>query len=109
MNDFERHMQSVLRRSERDIDDDSAQRLANARRHALNATRKQRVARFFVPATSMALASILALALVLSPDMQDNGKSQSKQEEALLSEPIDLYEDMDFYYWLAREDGNLKG
>lgn len=109
MNDFERHMQGVLRRSERDIDDDTAQRLANARRHALNATRKQRVARFFVPATGMALASILALVLVMSPDLNDNGKPQSKQEEALLSEPMDLYEDMDFYYWLAREDSNLKG
>lgn len=109
MNDFERHMQSALRRSERDIDDDTAQRLAKARRHALSATSKQRVPRFFVPATGMALASVLALVLVLSPDLLEDGKTLSKQEEVQLNEPMDLYEDMDFYYWLSREDGNLKG
>lgn len=109
MNDFERQMQSVLRRSERDIDDDTALRLAEARHQALLATSKQRVPRFFIPATGMALASILALVLVLSPDLLEDGKPSTTKEEVLLSEPMDLYEDMDFYYWLAREDGNLKG
>ena len=109
MNDFERHMQQVLRRSERDIDDSTARDLAAARASALGARSKQRVARFFVPATGMALASILALVLVLSPDSPDNRNPSASPEEALFSESMDLYEDMDFYYWLAREENNLQG
>ena len=109
MNDFERQMQHVLRRSEHDIDDDTARRLAEARGVALSAN-KQRIPRFFVPATGMALASVLALVLVLSPEAPTSGeKSAASREEALLSEPVDLYEDMDFYYWLAREENNLQG
>ncbi|TNE75328.1 MAG: hypothetical protein EP334_10555 [Gammaproteobacteria bacterium] len=109
MNDFERQMQQVLRRSERDIDDNTARDLAAARQTALGARSKQRVPRFFVPATGMALASVLALVLVLSPDIQDQPNPSAGQEEVLLSESIDLYEDMDFYYWLAGEESNLQG
>ncbi|TNF07756.1 MAG: hypothetical protein EP323_02690 [Gammaproteobacteria bacterium] len=109
MNDFERQMQQVLRRSERDIDDQSIQNLATARAAALGARDKQRVPRFFVPATGMALASILAVVLVVTPDLRESVNTNGIQEEALLSESMDLYEDMDFYYWLAREDSNLQG
>ncbi len=109
MNDFERQMQQILRRSERDIDDQIIQKLASARETALGARNKQRVPRFFVPATGMALASILAVVLVMSPDLMETTNSNGGQEEALLSESMDLYEDMDFYYWLAREDSNLQG
>lgn len=109
MNDFERQMQQVLRRSERDIDDQTIQELASARTAALSARNKQRVPRFFVPATGMALASILAVVLIMSPDMMERTSTSGGQEEVLLGESMDLYEDMDFYYWLAREDSNLQG
>jgi len=61
--------------------------------------------RFFVPLTGMALASVLALVLVLSPSLQN---PQMNQDDVLLSEGLDLYEDMDFYYWLASEENNLQ-
>ena len=51
-----------------------------------------------MPVTGMALASVIALILVLSPNLQDNQTVPKGQDEILLSEGIDLYEDMDFYY-----------
>ncbi len=108
--DFEHKMRDVLRSSERELDATTTQRLAEARSEALkSAATKWRMPRFLMPATGMALASVVALVLVLSPNLQNNQTSPLNQEEILLSEGIDLYEDMDFYYWLAAEESNLKG
>lgn len=108
--DFEHKMRDVLRSSERELDATTTQRLAEARSEALkSAATKWRMPRFLMPATGMALASVVALVLVLSPNLQNNQISPLNQEEILLSEGIDLYEDMDFYYWLAAEESNLKG
>lgn len=108
--DFEHKMRDVLRSSEREMDATTTQRLAEARSEALkSAATKWRMPRFLMPATGMALASAVALVLVLSPNLQNNQTSPLNQEEILLSEGIDLYEDMDFYYWLAAEESNLKG
>ena len=108
--DFEHKMRDVLRSSERELDANTTQRLAEARSEALkSAATKWRMPRFLMPATGMALASVVALILVLSPNLQNNQTSPLNQEEILLSEGIDLYEDMDFYYWLAAEESNLKG
>lgn len=108
--DFEHKMRAVLRSSERKLDANTTQRLAQARSEALKSvSTKWRMPRFLMPATGMALASVVALIFVLSPNLQNNQTSPLKQEEILLSEGIDLYEDMDFYYWLAAEESNLKG
>jgi hypothetical protein len=109
MDDFEKQMRDALRASERDLDTDTAQRLSQARSYALNTADKPQPARFFMPATGVALASVIALVLVLSPNLQDSQTTPAGNDEMLLSEGIDLYEDMDFYYWLASEDSNLKG
>ena len=109
-NDFEKQMRDVLRSSERELDTNTTQRLAQARSEALKSVTTKRYApRFFMPVTGMALASVVALVLVLSPNLQENQTSPLNQEEILLSEGMDLYEDMDFYYWLAAEESNLKG
>jgi Tfp pilus assembly protein PilN len=107
MKEFETQMRDVLRRSERELDTDTVQHLAQARSHAMNAAASKR--RFFMPVTGMALASVVALVLVLSPNFQDNQTTPLSNDEMLLSEGIDLYEDMDFYYWLASENNELKG
>ena len=109
MKEFEIQMRDVLRRSERELDTDTTQHLAQARSHAMNAASKRKSPRFFMPVTGMALASVVALVLVLSPNLQDNQTTPLSNDETLLSEGIDLYEDMDFYYWLASENNNLKG
>ena len=106
MSDFERKMQEVLRHSERELDPDTTQRLAQARAQALERANQRWTPRFFVPVTGMALASVLALVLVLSPSLQD---PQQNQDDVLLSEGLDLYEDMEFYSWLASEENNLQG
>ncbi|MDX2464037.1 MAG: hypothetical protein QNK31_05970 [Porticoccus sp.] len=109
INDFEKQIQDVLRSTERELDADTAQHLVQARSQALKSAGKRQTARFFMPVTGMALASVVALVLVLSPNLQDNQITPMGNDEMLLSEGIDLYEDMDFYYWLASEDNNLKG
>ena len=106
MSDFEKKMQEVLRRSERELDTDTTQRLVQARTQALDGTSQRQTPRFFVPVTGMALASVLALVLVLSPNVQN---PQQNQDDVLLSEGLDLYEDMEFYSWLASEENNLQG
>jgi hypothetical protein len=60
-----------------------------------------------MPMTGMALASIVALVLVLSPNLQNETNPIKNDNDILLSESIDLYEDMEFYSWLASNDSNL--
>ena len=72
MNDFEKQIQDVLRSTERELDADTAQHLVQARSRALKSAGKRQTARFFMPVTGMALASVVALVLVLSPNLQDN-------------------------------------
>lgn len=105
MNDSTQHLREVLRRSEQELDAATIQQLNSARTRALNAE-KPRIPRFFVPVTGMAVATAFALILVLSPATQDPSLNQ---DDMLISEGLDLYEDMDFYYWLANEENNLQG
>ena len=109
MTDFEKQMQTVLRDSESQLDTQTIRSLANARSEAMNESKKSYSSRFFMPVTGMALASVIALVLVLSPDFYSNQTPALDNEELLLSEGMDLYEDMDFYYWLASEENNLNG
>ena len=110
LSDAEKQMRDLLRSSERELDTNTVQSLAHARSEALkSASTKGRPPRFFMPVTGMALASVIALILVLSPNLQDNQTVPKGQDEILLSEGIDLYEDMDFYYWLASEESHLNG
>jgi len=109
LSDAEKQMRDVLRSSERELDSSTVQQLANARSEALKSATKRYTPRFFMPVTGMALASVIALVLVLSPNLQDNQTVPVGQDEILLSEGIDLYEDMDFYYWLASEQSHLNG
>lgn len=107
--DFERQMQAVLRSSEYDLDMETSQSLANARAEALKGLKKPLGRRFFMPMTGMALASIVAVVLVLSPNLKNEAPSMQNSSEVMFSESIDLYEDMEFYSWLASNDSNLNG
>lgn len=109
LSEAEKQMRDVLRSSERELDSSTMQQLANARSEALKSATKRHTPRFFMPVTGMAVASVIALILVLSPNLQDNQTMPAGQDDVLLSEGIDLYEDMDFYYWLATEESHLKG
>lgn len=104
MSEFETKAQNLLRKSEHKLDNGVAQQLASARRQVLNSHKRSRLPSFLLPATGMALASLIAVVLVYSP--LEN--QRSIEDEALISEGIELYEDLDFYYWLASQESQLK-
>lgn len=106
MNNFETNTRDMLRSSESAIDSQVAKQLSDARAQAvLNPDPKPWFASFMLPVTGMALASIMALVIVFSPSLDNN----SSDDELLLSEGIELYEDLDFYQWLASNESQLRG
>jgi len=109
MNDLEKQLQDTLRHSENGLDAATARRLVAARTTALSAVNQRRWPGFFIPVISMAAVSLVAVMLVFSPPTQKLQQNSSPQEELMLSEEIDLYEDMEFYSWLASDTSNLKG
>ncbi|WP_339642691.1 hypothetical protein [uncultured Porticoccus sp.] len=109
MTDLEKQLQDTLRHSENGLDAATARRLVAARNTALNAVNQHKWPRVFIPVVSMAAISLVAVILVFSPPTQNLQQNSSPQEELMLSEEIDLYEDMEFYSWLASDTSNLKG
>ena len=103
---FEQSLQSDLRHSEQAIDAEHLQQLAGFRQQALeNATlAPRRLRRFLWPSVGMALASIflLVLALPLSP----LGPTTANE---YVSDNLELYDDLEFYYWLADSEQDLRG
>lgn len=100
MNDFEAKAQTLLRSSEQHIAPDDLQALRDIRSEALAQPLKRKLPAFLAPAVSMAAASLVAIALLL-PGYLGHSDKAATQETA------DLYEDLDFYSWLANESGNL--
>lgn len=103
---FEQSLQSDLRHSEQTIDVEHLQQLADFRQQALeSATRApRRLRRFLWPTAGMSLASILVLvfALPLSP----LGPTAANE---YVSDNLELYDDLEFYYWLADSGQDLRG
>jgi hypothetical protein len=107
MTNLEKQLQDTLRHSENQLDPATARRLLSARLSALSAVNQSRWPGFFIPAVSMAATLVVAVILVFSPLSENLQQHSSPQEEFLLSEEIDLYEDMEFYSWLASDTSNL--
>ena len=107
MNEFERTVRDDLRTLERRLDSRTARALEAGRGKALAAARKRRLPSFLMPAAGMAAASVVALVLLLSPEHQ-NGV-QAPADDPRLSENVDFYEDLDFYYWLAESGKFSRG
>ena len=103
---FEQNIQSDLRHSEQAIDVEHLQQLSGFRQQALESTTRapRRFRRYLWPAAGMALASILVLviALPLSP----LGPTAANE---YVSDNLELYDDLEFYYWLADNEQNLRG
>ena len=109
MNKFESEMRDVLRGSERELDSDTLRELSQRRNKALAQVKKPYRGKQFALATGMTLASLLVLVVMLSPDFTNRELQPPPQEQFLSSEGRDLYENMDFYLWLAARDDNLRG
>ncbi len=103
---FEQTLQRELRDNERAIDTNVLKQLADFRQQALDnpAPDPRRLRRFLLPTVGMALASslVLLLAMPLSP------LGPTKANDSL-SENLDLYNDLEFYYWLADTEQELRG
>ncbi|MCB1668467.1 MAG: hypothetical protein R3E73_15365 [Porticoccaceae bacterium] len=108
MSEFETHARNLLRESEQIMDQQTAQQLNERRLNALNSTvtRSSPIPSFLLPAAGMALASFAAIILIVSPL---NKQNSSIEDEAFLSEGIEIYEDLDFYQWLAEDETRLRG
>lgn len=94
--DFEQALRRQLNRAEHRIDARTRVELATIRGRALTANRhKWRLPRFALPATGVALASLTLLLLTPSPG------TDSTRPQDLSVNNLDLYQDIDFYFWLA--------
>lgn len=103
---FEQSLQSDLRHSEQTIDAEHLQQLVGFRRQALeNATLAPcRLRRFLWPTAGMALASILVLVLVVP--FSSLGPAAPNE---YVGDSLELYDDLEFYYWLADNEQDLRG
>lgn len=107
MNEFEKNARNQLRAAERELDPQTLAALSAMRREVLAKAKPRRLPRFVMPAFGMAMASVVAMVLVFSPTSdQENSHSPANPQ---LSDNIELYEDMDFYNWLAQSGYDLKG
>lgn len=105
MSEFERSMRQTLRASEQTLDNATLAELSERRRQALSAPSKRRLPIFLAPAIGMAAAAVLAL-LVINPfTPTDNNVTQ----DDYLTGNIELYEELDFYSWLAYEERSVEG
>ena len=111
MNQLEDQLRDQLRRSEQDIDPQTTRRLSQARDSALALStgnnpwwRSQ-----FTLTRGVALASVLAFAVVLYPTVPGNDFSPAGGASYISSEGDDLYENIDFYLWMANSENNLAG
>ena len=105
MSELEAKTQNLLRQSEQALESDVARQLKQVRQRALSKKQKEsRLPSFLIPATGMALASLVALVLVYSP----TGSIYNNDNEVLANENIELYEELDFYYWLASQESHIK-
>ena len=112
MMDLERQWRQDLRSLEARIDPPVTQQLSDARRKALAAARPRRRLgpRWLAPATGMAFACGLSL-WVLAPHLpiashwQISGPASG--QAPLTTEAAELYEDLDFYSWLANNPAEI--
>ncbi len=108
--EFEQNLQSDLRHSEQAVDSAQLQQLAAFRQQALQAMPanvalpRHRLRRLLWPTAGMALASILLLVLVLP-----FSAFKPTLSNEYLSDNMELYNDLEFYYWLADNEEDLRG
>ncbi len=90
-----------------DLDSDALQQaLSNARRRALQAGR-QRHHHGFIPYASAALL-LIAVSIGVWTLLPDNGNQQQMAAQDTRMVP-DIYEDLEFYLWLANQKENGNG
>jgi hypothetical protein len=103
---FEQNLQRDLLALEETTGAPEIFRLAQARRSAL-AQEKSSESSFFWPAFGISAASVLLAGVMLQGQLGLNYQQEASNNEVLLEfedDQLDLYQDLDFYYWLADID-----
>ena len=98
-----------------DIDGATLQRLRQARRAALAAPPASRLPKLLLPAGALAM-SVLAATLVwqdpmttVSPAGEDFTIAATIGDTAVPDDDVDLYDNLDFYTWLATQPSVASG
>lgn len=108
MNSVEIDYHDLLRNSERQIPQDIQERLRMARRSALShSSSRERPRRVWLSFSGVALASLVALVLVW-PELQP-GTDNFPANDPLMSENLEMYQNLDFYYWLSQQGFSSNG
>jgi len=105
---FEAELQSLLRDSEQTICPEIEFKLATIRQQAITSVSKRSSLYppknwFKLPAATAALASVAILLVMFMPGQSVN-VVQPQEDPLILSASPDLYEDLEFYQWLAEND-----
>jgi hypothetical protein len=104
MSQFERSLRRRLDDFERQLDEDTATRLAGVRRRALSMGGARRSLRLALPAAGMAAATLVLALWLLPPENRETGGKTPP-----LSNNAEFYENLDFYYWLAESERSSNG
>ncbi len=105
---FEQRLQTQLRYSEQTIDAKHLQRLSVYRQQAFDnaALAPSRLRRLLWPSAGMALASILVFVLAIIVPLSPLGPTVTNE---YVSDNQELYDDLEFYYWLADSEQDPRG
>lgn len=102
---IEEMLRNHLIKTEQDIDIDNLYLLNKARQSAVDSiSAPRRLRRLLWPTVGMTLASVLVL--ILAAPFSPFDKAGSGQQ---LSDNLELYEDFEFYDWLAHNEEDLRG
>lgn len=110
---FLKQSRELLNNSIENLDDDIKDRLYLARRKAIaaqhNSRQRNRIPnkwRRYLPLTGMALTASIALGIFIQSGLWQSNDINLNVELELVStlENIELYDDLEFYQWLAEED-----
>tara|TARA_R110000787_G_scaffold100000_4_gene204809 strand:- start:154 stop:492 length:339 start_codon:yes stop_codon:yes gene_type:complete len=108
--EFEVQLRTHLLSAERNIDPQMAGQLTAARKRALNTTANPWVNRFrkaVWPTAGMALASALVVMVILMP-LSPHQIPDKLAVDNQGNDSLELLENLDFYYWLAENESNLR-
>lgn len=109
--DFEHKLRADLLAMENEPGSLVTTQLNAAKRRALSNTRQSRFANLRLiawPAVGMTLATVLTFVLVFNPAVPLPGINTLVIDEKNIDN-LELIEDLDFYYWLADTEMNLRG
>jgi hypothetical protein len=102
MNDFEQTLRNELRTSEQRLSPEIEARLAGSRQVAVAKARRHPWARIFLPLSGMLAASVVALVVVWAPLTDTPTPSM---QHPVTVDNTEFFEDLEFYYWLAQNEG----